>query len=71
MTFLLVAHGIIIRTMCKGHMPVSYIIKKVDLVLVQHQAGCDRVDGRVAPSLVEEAAVFVELVEEVEVGLRS
>jgi hypothetical protein len=43
----------------------------MDLVFRQENSGTDTVDRSVAPSLVKEASVLVELVEEVRVGLAS
>ena len=59
------------RAMCKGYMPVGDIVEEMDLFLLQGQGGANRMDGGVAPSFVEEASVLVELVEEVEIGVRS
>jgi hypothetical protein len=41
----------------------------MDLVFGQENAGADTVDRCVTPSLVEEASILVELVEEILVGL--
>ena len=71
MTFAFVSHGIIIGTVREGYMPVPDVVKEMNLVLVQHQTGSNGMNGRVSPSLVEEAAILVQLVEEVEIWLRS
>lgn len=56
------------RAVSKGHVIVGDIIEEVDFVLVKGETGADGMDGRVAPALVEESAVLVQLVEEVGVG---
>lgn len=50
---------------------VRDVVEEVDLFLLEEQAGGDRVHRRVAPSLVEESAVLVEGVEEIDVGVGS
>ena len=50
---------------------VCNVVEEVDLVLGEHQASPYRVHRRIAPSLVEETTVLVQLLEEVNVGLRS
>ena len=57
------------RAMRKGDMPVCDIVEEMDLFLLQGQCGADGMDGRIAPAFIEEAAVLVELVEEVEIGI--
>lgn len=57
------------RAVGKGAMGVSDIVKEVYLLLLQHQRCCYRMDRRVAPSLVEEAAFLIKMIEIVEVGL--
>ena len=59
------------RAVGKGHVPVGNVVEEVKLRLVEQQAGGDGVDGGVAPAFVEEAAVAVEALEEVEVGLAA
>lgn len=56
------------RAVGEGDVVVGDVVEEVDLVLLEHQAGGDGVHGRVAPALVEEAAVAVEVVEVVDVG---
>lgn len=71
MTFAFVAHGIVIGTVREGYMPVPDVVEEMDFVFVQHQAGSNRMNGRVSPPLVEKAAILVELIKEVEIWLRS
>ena len=70
MTFILQPHLLVRWTVREGHVPVADVVEEVDLVAVEQQACPDRVHGRVSPPLIEEPAVFVERVEEVDVGLR-
>lgn len=55
----------------EGDVVVAHVVEEVDLVLLQEQGCCDGVDGRVTPSLVEEAAGVVQVVEVRSVGLGS
>ena len=55
----------------EGDVVVCNVIEEVDFFLFEQQAGCDGMDGGVAPALVEEAAVLVERFEEIEVCLRA
>lgn len=50
---------------------IGDIVEEMHFFLLEEERGGDGVHGSVAPSLVEEAAVAVERVEVVEVGLRS
>lgn len=59
------------RAMRKGHVVICDVVKEVYLLLLKEEAGGNGVDGRVAPALVEEAAVFVEGFEVVEIGWGS
>ena len=59
------------RAMREWDMPVGDIVEEVDLFLLQGQSGGNGMDGGIAPSFIEEASVLVELVEEVEIGVRS
>jgi hypothetical protein len=52
-------------------MPVGNVVEEVNLAPVEHQAGGNGVDGSVAPSLVEEAAVLVQGLEKVNVLLAA
>lgn len=55
--------------MREGDMVVGDVVEEVDLVLFEEETCSDRVDGSITPTLVEEPAVFVETVEEVDVRL--
>ena len=48
------------RTMGEWHMVVSNIVKEMNLILVQEKACCNGMDWRIAPSLIEESAIFVK-----------
>ena len=58
------------RTMCKWDMVISNVVEEVNLVLSQKKTGSNRVNGCIAPPLIEEATISVERVEEVNVSLR-
>ncbi len=58
-------------TMCEGDMVVGDVVEEVDFVLLQHQAGCDRVHRGITPSLVEEATSMIQRCEEVNVSIRA
>lgn len=49
--------------MGEGDVVIGNVLEEVDFFFFEQKAGGDGVHGGVAPSLVEEAAVFVELVE--------
>ena len=53
----------------EGDVVVRNVVEEVDLLLVQHDARRDGVHGRVAPALVEEAAVAVQALKVVDVSL--
>ena len=55
----------------EGDVVVGDVVEEVDLVLWQQQGGGDGVHGRIAPALVEEAAVPVERGEVVNVGFAA
>ena len=61
----------IFGTIEKWNMVVSKFFKPVNLAGVFEETQSNRVYGRVAPSLVEEAAGSVQMVEVVVVSLRS
>ena len=48
------------RAVGEGNVVVCNIVEEVDLVLLEHDAGGDRVDGGVTPTFVEKATVLVE-----------
>lgn len=54
--------------MGKGYVVVPDIIEKVDLGPIKEESGCDRVNGRVAPALVEETTSFIKGSKIVEIG---
>ena len=54
--------------MCEWHMIVSNVVEEVYLVFAQHQCGRNGVHRSIAPSLVEEAAISVQVCEIVNVG---
>lgn len=58
-------------TVRKWNMVVSNVVEEVDLFLLQHQARGDGVNRRIAPSFVEETAILVQGLEEVDVRLRA
>lgn len=53
--------------MGKGDVVVGNVVEEVNLLLLERQTGGNRVDGSVAPALVEETAVLVEGVKVVDV----
>lgn len=59
------------RAVCKWNVVVSNVVEEVDLFLLQHETRGNRVNRRIAPSLVEEPAILVQSLEEVDVGLRA
>lgn len=59
----------IIWAVSKRHVEVGNIVKEVNLRLVEQKTCANRVDGGIAPALVEKAAVLVKRVEKVNVGV--
>ena len=59
------------RTMRKWDMVISNLVKEVNLIFLQHQGSCNTVDRRIAPSLVEEPAVMIQIIEVVNVLFRA
>jgi hypothetical protein len=53
----------------EGYVVIGDVVEEVDLVLLEHQGCSNRVDGGIAPALVEETAIVVEGFEVVDVGL--
>lgn len=47
------------RAMREGYVVVCNVVEEVDFFLLEQETGSDRVDRRVSPAFVEEAAVFV------------
>lgn len=50
---------------------VCNVVEEVNLLFLEHQTSCDRVDWCVAPTLVEESTIAVQVVEVVDVGLAA
>lgn len=59
------------RAVGEGDVVVGDLVEEVDLFLLEEQSGGNRVDWRIAPSFVEEAAIPVQRLEIVEVFLGS
>lgn len=57
------------RAVSKGNMVVRNVVEEMNFFLLQQKTGSNRVDWRVSPALVEEAAVHIERLEEVDIGL--
>ncbi len=57
--------------MRKRHVIVCNIVEEMYFFLLQEKPGGDGVDRSVTPTFVEETAVFVELVEVIEISLGS
>lgn len=53
----------------KGNVIVGNVIEEVNLLLLQHQAGGNRVDRGIAPALIEETTILIQRLEVVGVGL--
>lgn len=51
-------------------MSVADVVKEMDLILPSEQGCSDRVDRRITPPLVIEAACFVQVFEEFHIRLR-
>jgi len=56
--------------MCEWNMIVCNVVEEVDVSLVEHETGGNRVHGCITPSLVEETAVLVEALKKVKICLR-
>lgn len=54
--------------MRKGDVIVRNVVKEVNFALVEQQAGCNGVYRRIAPTLVEEAAILVQRLKVVNVS---
>lgn len=68
MTSKLISKSVTRWAVCEWDMVVSNVVEEVDLFLLQHETGGNRVDGSIAPSFVEKAAILVQRLEEVNVG---
>lgn len=52
-------------------MVIGNVVEEVNLIFLEEQPSGDRVYGSITPSLIEEAAILVEPVEVIRVGLGS
>lgn len=59
------------RAVGEGDVEVSNVVEEMNLILVKEEAGGNGVDGSITPSLVEETAILVQRLEEVEVRLAA
>ena len=59
------------RTVSEGHMVVSDVVEKVDLVFVEQESSRYRVHRRISPTLVEETAIAIEALKEIDVGIAA
>lgn len=57
--------------MCKGNVVIGNVVEEVEFVLVEEKTGCDGVDRSIAPALVKETTLVVEVIEEVNVSRRA
>lgn len=55
----------------EGYVVIRNIVEEVNFFLLQEQTGCDRMDRRITPTLIEEASILVERFKEVEIWLGS
>ena len=60
-----------LRTMLEWLMSVSNIVEEVDLIFAREEGGADGMNRRVAPSLVVEPALGIEVLEELAVRLAA
>lgn len=58
-------------TVSEGIVTIRNLVKKVYFTLVEKQRRSDRVYGRIAPALVEEASRLVQKLKVIQVGLAS
>lgn len=59
------------RAMCEWNVVVSNLVEKMNLFLLEHDAGRNGMNWGVSPSLIEEAAVVVKSIKIVKILLRS
>lgn len=57
--------------MREGHVVVGDVVEKVDVLFLQEKAGCDGVNRCVAPPFIEEAAIVIETLKEINISLRT
>jgi hypothetical protein len=50
---------LITRAMGEGYVVIGDLVEEVDLLLLEHGGRSNGVDGRIAPSLVEEATILI------------
>lgn len=50
-------------------MKIRHIVKPVNFIMIEKQGSTETVDGGIAPTLIEEAALLVEKVKVLAVGL--
>lgn len=55
------------RTVRERNVVVGNVVEEMDLLLGQQDPGGDRVDGGVAPALVEETAILVQRAEVIDI----
>lgn len=60
---------LIARAMGEGYVVVGDLVEEVNLLLLEHGGRSNGVDGRIAPSLIEEATILVQGREVVNVRL--
>ena len=53
----------------KGDVVIGNVVEEVNFFLLQEQACGDGVNRRISPSFVEETAILIEGLEEIDVGL--
>ena len=71
MAFIVYPQFLIRGTMRKRHVIVCDIVEEMYFFFLQEKSSGDGVDRSIAPTLVKETAVFVELVEVIEISLGS
>lgn len=57
------------RAVRKWDVVVCNVVEEMDLVLGQHESGSDGVNRCIAPTLIEESAVLIQRLEEIDVSL--
>lgn len=69
MTLKLRSKGFAGRAMRERNVVICNVVEKVELFFLQHEPGSDRVDGSIAPSLIEETTVLVQRLKIVDICL--
>lgn len=62
---------LVLGAVCPRMMGIANVVKVMDLLFIQEERGSNGMNGRVAPSLIEEATGAIEVVEVVEIALRA